>query len=67
MLKKFWNKVDGNKRIFGILIAILGCLAKQISLFEPIADHLVYGGLAIGIFGSVHAMKKGYNKKHNGG
>ena len=67
VLKNFWNKVDGNKRIFGILIAIIGCLAKQVPIFDPIADPLIYGGLAIGGIGSAHAVRKEYNRKQNGG
>lgn len=67
MLKKFWNKVDGSKRIFGIFIAILGCLAKQVPLFNPIADPLIYGGLALGGLGSAHAIRKDYNRERSGG
>ena len=66
MLKKFWDKIDGSKRIFGILLAIIGCLAKQVSIFEPIADPLIYGGLCIGGIGSAHTMRKEYNRKKSG-
>ena len=67
MLKRFWDKVDGSKRIFGIFIAILGCLAKQMPILNPIADPLIYGGLVIGGIGSAHAVRKEYSRKRNGG
>lgn len=66
-LSYIWEKADNRKRITGIILAIIGCLAKQVPIFDPIADPLIYGGLAIGGIGSAHAVRKEYNRKQNGG
>lgn len=64
MFKKIWKKLDGSKRIIGIVVAIVGCGANAVPFLQPLAIPLIYSGLTIAGIGVVHAVKKNLKQEN---
>lgn len=56
--KLVWNKIDGWKSIYGLILLVLGCGAYWFKFFNPIAPYFVGAGLSLLGIGLPHKASK---------